>query len=71
MTSTGPGMALSIGRCTNVDLSPNVRSLLLYLERAGIVAYRRTLLPRRELACPLQYLPFAYSSLRVAQTFEA
>ena len=28
--------ALSIGRCTNLDLPPEVRTLLRYLERAGV-----------------------------------
>ena len=34
---------LPIGICTNLNFSPNGRSLLLYLERAGVVAYIRTL----------------------------
>jgi hypothetical protein len=38
---------LSIGTCTDLNLSPNGGSLLLYLERAGIEANRRILSPLR------------------------
>jgi len=44
---SGPGMAqtLSIGICTNLNLSSNGGLLQFYLERAGVDANRRTLPP--------------------------
>ena len=39
---------LPIGRCTNLSLSANGRSLLLYLERAGVGANRRTEPPQNQ-----------------------
>ena len=51
------GQTLCIGRCTDLNLSPNGGLLLLHLERAGVIAYKRTL-PPGEPTCPLQSFPF-------------
>ncbi len=42
--------ALFMGRCTNLSLSANGRSLLLYLERAGVGENRRTDSPQNKPA---------------------
>ncbi len=49
-------MALSIGRYTNLDLPPDVRSLLLYFGASGCCCLQDILHPRAE-ARPFQILP--------------
>ena len=53
---------LSMGRCTNLNLSSKGRSLLLYLERAAIVANRRTVLPLQNQPVRSANLPPSHSA---------
>jgi len=53
---------LSMGRCTNLNLSSRGRSLLLYLERAGIDANTRTQPPEKAPVRSTFLLPILFAS---------